>query len=349
MLSIILPCFNVARYIERAVNSLVNQNLDDYEIIIVDDGSTDDLLDVCEQWKDEKRIKIVHTENQGVSEARNTGLRIARGEYVYFMDPDDWIDEGALEELMKVCLENNVDALQFRYKLVDFEGNEVKNEGLEIKDDNFFISKGAKEMEIVDGKDMLPRFIGYSIEDLSLFGKPSFKYNKEYSIGCCFIIKRLILVENDIFYPKSLHFMEDKIFLSEFLCYADKIIKYNKVCYNYYIREQGLHKTNFNNTLLHAKQRLLGEKYRQALTKKMIKKGIELEPYFQGTLILASIELFLNFRKGQVGQKWNILKKLLAMDTLKRAYEYTNPKKFPMKLKIAFYTLNFLRKLYGLY
>ncbi|MDE6152115.1 MAG: glycosyltransferase [Prevotella sp.] len=84
-ISIILPCYNVAQYIERSINSILSQNFDGYEIIIVNDGSTDNLLDICRQWELLPNFTVLSTANQGVSQARNEGLAIARGEYVFFL------------------------------------------------------------------------------------------------------------------------------------------------------------------------------------------------------------------------------------------------------------------------
>lgn len=100
-ISIILPCYNVAQYIERAVNSILQQDFTDYEVIIVNDGSPDNLLKVCEKWVGKSNFTIVTTPNQGLSQARNEGLERAKGEYVYFMDPDDYINPGMFGEVMK--------------------------------------------------------------------------------------------------------------------------------------------------------------------------------------------------------------------------------------------------------
>lgn len=99
--SIILPCYNVSQYIERAIDSILIQDFKDYEIIIINDGSTDNLLQKCDDlgYTEKGYIKILSFKNQGLSQARNEGLKIAQGEYVYFFDPDDYINQGMLSKV----------------------------------------------------------------------------------------------------------------------------------------------------------------------------------------------------------------------------------------------------------
>lgn len=313
MLSIILPCYNVARYIERAVNNLLSQNLDDYEIIIVDDGSTDNLLDVCEQWKDEKRIRIVHTENQGVSEARNTGLRIARGEYVYFMDADDWIDEGALCETMNICLEHNADGVRIGYRLLNENEEEIHDRELDFRKDTGDC--------IVEGKSLLQEYIGFRLGELKRVWRKDFKDNKRLSFVWSFIYKKQVLMEHDIWFEKDLQFMEDKLFLCEFLCYAKKIVRYDKVCYNYFVHNKGLRKKNFEDNILHARQRVLAEKCREKLSLRIKDNtGVDIEPMYRGTIILASIQLFLNCFKGSFYQQFKYFTDYMKISSVKRAF-----------------------------
>lgn len=346
-LSVIIPCYNVAPYIGRAIESLLRQTGVDCEIIIVDDGSTDNLLEVCKRWKEIEYIKIVHTDNQGVSEARNAGLQMAQGEYVFFMDPDDWIDDGTLGKLVEKCEETKADAIQFGYKTVDAFGNKVFDCGLEQRDERLALSDDGSVI-IFEGesvkKELLPRYIGFSLDDLVRFGKSNFREGKEPSVVWSFVIRREILIKNNIRYPKGLHFMEDKLFLCEILCYANKIVKYNRIIYNYFIRDNGLRNTNLTNNAVHIQQRLLGEQYREALTTRMKAVGIELEKYYQGTLILASIELLMIIAKTCSWKNVSFFKEYVSLGIVKHAFEDAEPINFPLKLRIAYYVVSILRK-----
>lgn len=102
--SLILPVYNVAAYVERCVASILGQAFSDCEIILVDDGSTDDSPAICDRLATENKcVRVIHKENGGLSSARNAGLDEARGQYIWFIDSDDWIEDGALEQLQAVC------------------------------------------------------------------------------------------------------------------------------------------------------------------------------------------------------------------------------------------------------
>lgn len=100
LISIIVPVYNVEKYLEKCVNSIINQTYNNIEIILVDDGSKDNSGQICEQLKGkDNRIKVIHKENGGLSDARNAGLKIAKGEYIGFVDSDDYIAEDMFETL----------------------------------------------------------------------------------------------------------------------------------------------------------------------------------------------------------------------------------------------------------
>ena len=110
MVSIIVPVYNVKKYLPKCVDSLVNQSFKDIEIILVDDGSTDGSGDVCDQYTViDKRVKVIHQENSGQGSARNRGLDIAKGEWIGFVDADDWLDEDYYEKMVTSAKENDAD------------------------------------------------------------------------------------------------------------------------------------------------------------------------------------------------------------------------------------------------
>ena len=108
-ISVIVPCYNIEKYIEKCLNSLINQTLKDIEIIVVDDGSTDKTFDIIKEYsKKDDRIIILRQNNQKQGAARNRGLDIAHGEFIAFVDGDDWVDLDYLELLYNAAIENNV-------------------------------------------------------------------------------------------------------------------------------------------------------------------------------------------------------------------------------------------------
>lgn len=110
LVSIIVPVFGVEKYLNRCVESIVNQTYKNLEIILVDDGSPDNCPKMCDEWaKKDERIKVIHKENNGLAEARNSGLKVFSGDYVMFIDSDDYIDNDMVEFLLKLLLNNNAD------------------------------------------------------------------------------------------------------------------------------------------------------------------------------------------------------------------------------------------------
>ena len=92
LISVIVPVYNVEEYLDRCIESIVNQTYKNLEILLIDDGSTDNSYNICDKWaKKDNRIKVVHKENGGVSSARNVGLDVATGDYIGFVDSDDYI------------------------------------------------------------------------------------------------------------------------------------------------------------------------------------------------------------------------------------------------------------------
>lgn len=114
MISVIVPVYKVEDYLDQCVESIVSQTYADLEIILVDDGSPDDCPAMCDAWAErDSRIKVIHKKNGGLSNARNAGMAIARGEYLTFVDSDDWIESDILRLSLQCSKENNADIVAF--------------------------------------------------------------------------------------------------------------------------------------------------------------------------------------------------------------------------------------------
>lgn len=116
MTSVVVPIFNASRYLNRCIESIVNQTIKDIEIILVDDGSKDDSLSICTEWSTkDRRIIIVEQENSGVSSARNKGIEIAKGKFILLLDSDDWLALNTIEILLREQQKNNADCVVFGF------------------------------------------------------------------------------------------------------------------------------------------------------------------------------------------------------------------------------------------
>ncbi|EOT30780.1 glycosyltransferase [Enterococcus saccharolyticus] len=196
LVSIVVPVYNVEDYLEDALNCLINQTYDNLEIIIVNDGSTDDSSDICAKYDSQySSIRIIHQENRGLSEARNTGINYCNGKYIYFFDSDDLLELTAIEKLVLFSEKTKVDLV-----LMDAS---VFGETLNINKEAYFHTD-------------LNNHAIYSIED---FCKKNNKFNAP--VWLYFYKASLILSNNLRFEPGILH--EDELFTPIVLAKASNI------------------------------------------------------------------------------------------------------------------------------
>lgn len=127
-LSIIIPVYNKGKYLDKCIQSIVKQSFTDFEIILVNDGSSDESGSICNQWqKEDSRIRVIHQQNSGVSNARNNGLKYATGEYIQFSDADDWWSEESFRDLFKdISIYDSPDILIYGMTKVYPNGNSKK-------------------------------------------------------------------------------------------------------------------------------------------------------------------------------------------------------------------------------
>ena len=127
LFSVIIPVYNVEKYIEECVNSILNQSYLNYEIILVDDGSPDGCPQICDRLEAQNNcIKVIHKDNGGVSSARMQGAMVANGEYILCVDGDDWLSENCLSEIAEILEKMNVDMVCHGLSCCDSEGNNIE-------------------------------------------------------------------------------------------------------------------------------------------------------------------------------------------------------------------------------
>lgn len=143
LISVIVPVYKVEQYLNKCVESIVNQTYKNLEIILVDDGSQDSCPQICDEWaRKDSRVKVLHKENGGLSDARNVGLHIAKGEYVAFVDSDDWLDDEYLEIMHCKINEHDADLVACDFLMAYDDSESVSK----VSDFNFEINTTEEAM-----------------------------------------------------------------------------------------------------------------------------------------------------------------------------------------------------------
>ena len=123
LISVIVPVYNVEQYIHQCVDSILSQTYKNLEIILVDDGSPDNCPAICDEYaRNDDRVKIIHQENGGISAARNSALDLCTGEYIAFVDSDDWIESNAYEEMMSEMQKKDLDVVFCGVNVITADG-----------------------------------------------------------------------------------------------------------------------------------------------------------------------------------------------------------------------------------
>ncbi|KAB8287933.1 glycosyltransferase family 2 protein [Bifidobacterium avesanii] len=210
LLSIIVPVYNSEKYLSICLDSLVNQTFSDFEIIIIDDGSSDKSIEICKEFSaSDNRILYFRKENGGVSSARNLGIKHAKGKYITFVDADDYLDKEILEHAISDI--SNYDLIQWDYSIIPSNYD---------KQHFIFANNISKD---------------------TLFANAIYKFDQECDLGNYFracwgkIFRTSLIVDNDILFPEDIYIGEDAIFLLNYLSYSNlvKIIPEKGYYYRY--------------------------------------------------------------------------------------------------------------------
>jgi glycosyltransferase involved in cell wall biosynthesis len=218
MVSIIIPVYNVKEYLAECVESVRRQTLKEIEILLVDDGSTDGSAQICDAYADmDKRILVIHQENGGSTKARNAGLRASRGEYIGFVDSDDFIEPNMYEELLAYCIKAEADmAASVKYI----------NHGAGEYPEKLGVPAGIYEKG--SSKEILVRNLIYS-EDYRSKGISPNLYDK--------LFKRDLLLRNQSAVDERIRYGEDDICVYSCLLNAERVVMVDRAYYHYRLRE----------------------------------------------------------------------------------------------------------------
>lgn len=211
MISIIVPIYNVEKYLSRCIESILNQTYKNIELILVDDGSPDNSSQICDHYANiDDRVCVIHQRNAGVSAARNAGLKIAMGQYIGFVDPDDWVAPEMYDGMIAEIENGDTDLVICGYNYYDEEGNVDTKRLYEIR-----------ENECLSQKDVMSRF--FDMPPTVRHGV----WNK--------LFKRSLL--EGILFVEGLHSSEDVMFLNEYILKIQNAVMVHQPYYKNTVRQ----------------------------------------------------------------------------------------------------------------
>ena len=214
-ISVIVPVYNAEKYLSRCIDSILNQTYKDFELILINDGSKDKSIDILRKYENiDNRIKVIYNSNNGVSKTRNIGVRLAQGEYIQFIDSDDFIDENMFEYNINTIEQENADIVMTGFYL-DIESKKGIDTVLQTFEKS--ISIGSKDI----AKNLINRLNGTYINS---------PVNKLY--------KKSIIVDNNILMNENIDLGEDLIFNLEYMKYCQSVVFGNKCYYHYCMKAE---------------------------------------------------------------------------------------------------------------
>ena len=221
IISIIVPVYNIENYLEECIDSLLQQTYEKLEIILVDDGSKDSSGEICDNYaKKDNRITAYHIENSGPSKARNYGLEKATGEYVMFIDSDDWIEKHTLEACYEASHRYDSDIVLFN--LCDFNDRDEIHQIVLNGEERYFEGKQVEYIENI----MISTHAENPVTTQSIGGPVCKLYKREVLDGC--------------FFPEEVSFGEDTCFVAQVLQNIKNLVYLNKSFYHRRLLEDSL-------------------------------------------------------------------------------------------------------------
>ena len=229
--SVIIPVYNVENFLKRCVNSIISQTYKNIDIILVDDGSLDSSPQICDEFaQKDTRVIAVHKKNGGLASARNAGLKVAKGDYILFVDSDDWIKDITIEELLNIAVKNKVDFVRFIPVSAGYP-DRPNGTPIDFGTENFMEEGIYEKQKIV--KDIYPRlFVTSQLTMGPIVAAWRSLYNRKF------------LVDNNLYFDEDVKYSEDAIFSAK-VVYSSNRFYYMKggYYYNYFYNTNSITKS----------------------------------------------------------------------------------------------------------
>lgn len=323
--SIIIPIYNCEKYLSRCIDSVLNQNYNNFELILVDDGSTDNSGLICDEYsKKNSQIKTLHKTNEGVSKARNVGIENSKGKYIIFLDSDDYLSKDYFEEINKILTKfKNIELINFGfYSDVDDENlNTLSSDIINYKDVMYKSHEEIKD----DFVNLWDNTMLYNI------------WNKVYSSK--------IIKENNIKFP-DFNWGEDIQFNRDYLNVINSLYNSDK-CFYHYVRErEGAATKNYKPEIFETRKREFIE-----FNSYFDQWDIEKQAYYEFSCrryierVLGCLEN-VYCSKFKFSERYKIIKLMIKDSTTRECLKYAKPKSkkikimlIPIKLKLTLITM----------
>lgn len=314
LISVIVPVYNVEKYINKCIDSIVNQTYKNLEIILVDDGSLDKCGRICDEYANmDNRIKVIHKENAGVSSARNSGIENSTGSWIAFVDADDWIERNYFTELLRIAKEKDAELILCGYnRITNKKSEKIDNTG---------------ELVVLDSKENLNKILNPQTG---------------YALSWAKLYKRDIIGEN--LFDTTIIVGEDALFNERVSVNINNSCFYKKSLYNYRIHSNSVVKkfnhSYVNNYLkaIEINRSYLKEKYND--DKEVIQNYYNFVAFH---VLLIAVNYCYNPCNANKRQS---LKEVCNEETFKEGIEKSNYKNLSLTRKIALFTIK--HKLYFL-
>ena len=324
-LSYIIPVYNVEKYIKECVDSILAQTFDDYEIILVDDASPDNCPRICDEYAERYPdiIKVIHKINAGPAAARNDGLKIASGDYIWFFDSDDVFTGDGVGEIYETALNNNVDILQMSF--MSFHDG---------KDDAYKTDSVFEYGKVIGHKELM-KYVASSNTDRSVI----FAWRNIY--------KRAFLNDMGILFDPSLRMLEDPPFNTLAFLKAEKFSAADIPVYSYRIRRDSLQRKKYveNYDIVMGKQWSLKLKYYNDYSDN---DSLFYRDIAEFTIKTNLPVLLSNVYSNNVEGKYGLLKRIGNSEMLRKSFEDYDINEFKSKSLDWWETLFIKKKLYPL-
>ena len=321
-LSVVMPCYDVARWLPRCLDETLAALPPDGELLAVDDGSHDATLAILQdRSKADSRLTVIAAPHGGVSAARNRALDVARGTYVFFVDPDDGVEPDFFSALTAALDRDGADCCICGYA-ERADGSNACGSAIALKGD-YRLGTNA---EIV--AKFLPRIFGYSFDDIRAWyaGKLLFA-DRELAYSWRMAFRRATIEAAHVRFDPSLELNEDALFNAEFLLAAQAMTCVDRPLYRMTLRDSGAVRTIYADGLRYCRNKLAMLKKREALDRRA---GGRLRPLYAGTCVLSVLEILSHVAKRRLpaGEGLRLLRAYLVEPPVRAAV-----KDFPLSVR----------------